>query len=69
MITEEVVVTMMAEATMNDMIEDMMFITLVAQDIRGAAEVEVNIELLESFCPSCGLTARLGCEPHAYNLL
>ena len=43
MITEEVAVTMTVEATMNDMIEGMMFIMLVVQDIRGADVVEVNI--------------------------
>ena len=44
-ITEGVAVIMTVEATMNDMIEDMMFIMLVVQGIKVADEVEVNIEL------------------------
>ena len=52
MITEELAVIMTVEATMNDMIEGMMFIMLVVQDIRGADEVEV-IFLEEAITVQC----------------
>lgn len=45
MITEEVAVIMTAAVTMNDMIEDKMFIMLEVQDTRGVDEAEVNINL------------------------